>query len=110
MRRRSNGMLNKKQRLFRVLALLALPGLFAGLTLSGVGAQTNAFANPAFQRVWQRTDLPVANHTVNRTWFWGPGPNTPGLIELNKESPGGVRLVQYFDKSRMEVNNPATSP
>jgi hypothetical protein len=45
---------------------------------------------------------------VSRTWFWGPGPNTPGLLEQYNESPLGnkLRLVQYFDKSRMEVNNP----
>jgi len=45
---------------------------------------------------------------VSRTWFWGPGPNTPGLFEQYNEAPNGSRqrLVQYFDKSRMEVNNP----
>jgi len=67
------------------------------------------FAHPAFQRVWQRTDRPVGEGKVSRTWFWGPGPNTPGLVEQYNEAPSGnkLRLVQYFDKSRMEVNNPA---
>ena len=36
------------------------------------GAQTPAFADPAFRRVWERTDLPVAQGRVNRTWMWGP--------------------------------------
>src|SRR5207249_10824648 len=59
--------------------------------------------------VWDRTDSLVASGRVSRTWFWGPGPNTPGLLEQYNESPLGnkLRLVQYFDKSRMEVNNPA---
>ena len=40
-----------------------------------------AFANPQFPNTWIRTDLPVALGSVARTWFWGPGPNTPGLLE-----------------------------
>jgi hypothetical protein len=65
------------------------------------------FADPAFKNVWTRTDQPVASGQVSRTWFWGPGPNTPGLIEEYDQGVGGKRLVQYFDKSRMEINNPA---
>jgi hypothetical protein len=78
----------------------------ASLYVAG-GAGDFPFAHPAFQRVWTRTDRPVAEGKVSRTWFWGPGPNTPGLIEAYKEGPAGTHLVQYFDKSRMEVNNPA---
>lgn len=67
-----------------------------------------AYAHPAFQRIWDRTDHPVQQGQVSRTYFWGPGPNTPGLFEQYNESPLGnrLRLVQYFDKSRMELNNP----
>ncbi|HUS15078.1 MAG TPA: hypothetical protein VM536_08695 [Chloroflexia bacterium] len=90
------------------LGLLSLPLLFAGLA-QGQVTGTMGFADPAFQAVWNRTDLPVANHTTVRTWYWGPAPNSPGLIEPNAESPGGVRLVQYFDKSRMEINNPTAN-
>jgi len=66
------------------------------------------FAHSQFARTWIRTDLPVSLGRLERTWFWGPGPNTPGLLEPYKEDPSGrgLRLVQYFDKSRMEVNNP----
>jgi hypothetical protein len=73
------------------------------------GAGNFPFAHTAFQRVWTRTDRPVAEKRIDRTWFWGPGPNTPGLLEAYKEAPPqmtGMRLVQYFDKSRMEINNP----
>lgn len=60
-----------------------------------------------FRLVWQRTDLAVANGSVERTWMWGPEPRTGVLHERYDDSPGGTRDVQYFDKSRMEVNNPA---
>ena len=74
--------------------------------LAGGGPFT--FAHPAFERVWDRTDDPVKLAQVKRTFFWGPGPNTPGLSEQYNEDPRGTRqrLVQYFDKSRMELNNP----
>ena len=29
-------------------------------------------ANDAFQRTWARTDQPVADGAVARTWMWGP--------------------------------------
>ena len=66
-----------------------------------------AFADPSFQTVWNRTDSLVAGGNVSRTWFWGPGPNSTGLFEQYNEGTNGQRIVQYFDKSRMEINNPA---
>src|SRR5205823_11438534 len=62
-----------------------------------------------FQSVWTRTDQLVADHSVGRSWLWGP---SPGLIlrEPYQDAPGGSRLVQYFDKSRMEINNPNGNP
>jgi len=102
-------MRNTQQRVLAGVTALSLPALFAGLVVAQAAptTQTSAgFADPAFRRVWERTDLPVANHTTTRTWYWGPAPNSPGLLEANRQSPGGLRLVQYFDKSRMELNNP----
>ncbi len=64
------------------------------------------FADSAFRRVWDRTDSLVAEGRIARTWFWGPGPNTPGLLEQYNQGADSQRLVQYFDKSRMEINNP----
>src|SRR5438552_3187701 len=87
-----------------------IPTIVVSPSIYAPGGQGDfAFAHPAFQRVWQRTDRPVAEGKGSRTWVWGPGPNTPGLQEQYNESPLGnkLRLVQYFDKSRMEVNNPA---
>jgi hypothetical protein len=58
----------------------------------------------AFQRTWQRTDL---DPTVRpyRTWIWGPGAFSAAMWENYAEAPGGRRLVQYYDKSRMEDNS-----
>lgn len=69
-----------------------------------------AFADPAFARTWARTDGPVAGQAVARTWVWGPEPRTGALMEPYREAPGGTRLVQYFDKSRMELTDPARNP
>jgi N-acetylmuramoyl-L-alanine amidase len=67
--------------------------------------------NPAFNRTWQRTDKPVSDLLIHRTWIWGPQAFTIGLLEPYAESPRGQRLVQYFDKSRMEITpDPAVSP
>ncbi len=70
----------------------------------------SGFADTAFSRIWTRTDSLVASHAASRSWFWGPSPNTKGLNEPYAEGKGGQRLVQYFDKSRMEINNPDADP
>jgi hypothetical protein len=59
-----------------------------------------------FARTWARTDAPVAKRSVERTWLWGPGAFTALLWEPYADAPGGQRLVQYFDKSRMEISDP----
>jgi len=64
------------------------------------------FAAPAIERTWNRTDAPVRDLAADRTWMWGPEPLTGEMSEPYVESPGGARLVQYFDKSRMEITYP----
>jgi hypothetical protein len=66
--------------------------------------------DPDFARTWERTDYPVAAGQINRTWMWGPEPFTTLGNEPYAEAPGGERLVQYFDKSRMEITNPLGDP
>ncbi len=66
-----------------------------------------SFAEAAFESVWKRTDQPVAEGRTTRSWIWGPAPFTGGIYEPYAEAPGGTRLVQYCDKSRMEINNPS---
>lgn len=68
------------------------------------------FADSAFQAVWERTDLPLARGVAGlseRSWLWGDAPLTGGFREPYRDAPGNARLVQYFDKSRMEISNPA---
>lgn len=58
-----------------------------------------------FLRVWQRADQPVATGNAPRSWLWGPKP----LLRTNErynEGANGERLVQYYDKARMEITNP----
>ncbi len=88
----------------RLVAALALLLTFVGQIRPTTAAQAS-FADPAFQRTWERTDKPVQDGKANRSWYWGP---TPGFAtsEPYKNAPGGTRLVQYFDKTRMEINNP----
>jgi hypothetical protein len=63
------------------------------------------YANQPFRSLWERTDMPVSNGLMRRSWVWGPEPITAGFRERNSDSPDGLHMVQYFDKSRMEVNN-----
>ena len=62
------------------------------------------FVDPAFEQVWSRTDRPIAQGRVSRSWIWGPR----GLMaraEAYLQSAGGIRQVQYFDKGRMELGD-----
>ncbi len=77
-----------------LLALLALPAM----------AQVVPDSGP-FYNTWARTDKPVADGAVSRTWMWGPKNNTDIIMEEYQEAPGGMREVQYFDKARMEDNS-----
>ncbi len=100
----------RRLRAARWAALGALVVL-AGLTpfVAGAWAADPAFADPAFQRIWHRVDGPVADGKATRGYVWGP---QPGAVkqEAYAEGVGGVRIVQYFDKSRMEINDPSADP
>jgi hypothetical protein len=84
--------------------MLAITGTLVSLLLlipsAGLSA-ASSFAAPPFQIVWQRGEAAFPN-------FWGPlSLAKDGQQEMYKEAPGGQRLVQYFDKARMELTNPA---
>ena len=66
-------------------------------------------ANASFQDVWADADGPVAMNSVDRSWLWGPDTFLM-RNETYADSPGGEREVAYFDKSRMEINNPDADP
>ena len=65
-----------------------------------------AQADPNVRNLWQAADGPVAAHAVSRTWIYGPKAFDIRL-EPYQETPGGQRQVFYFDKTRMEITNPA---
>ena len=67
------------------------------------------FVDPAFARVWAHTDRPVQAGSAQRPWIWGPAPFAAGN-EAYQQGVNGRRLVQYFDKSRMEINQPNADP
>ncbi len=89
----------------RLLPIAAIIGLLLTL-ISPASALAITFDQEPFHQRWMHTDLPVAEELVNRTWVWGPGPNTAGIDEVYAESPNSLRRVQYFDKSRMEITHP----
>src|SRR5690242_13722320 len=90
-------------------------GTVATLTATLVLAAQTTFAapaigNPAFERVWNRQDRPIALHLTGRSWTWGPEPISEAVREQFAEGVEGKRAVQYFDKSRMEINDPTADP
>jgi hypothetical protein len=78
---------------------------------TGVRAEPD-FLDGAFQKVWERTDLPIENGSATRTFVWGPalfvapdGPKLPST-EPYRDLGNGLRTVQYFEKARMELTTP----
>lgn len=90
------------------VSMVAWPGISAqaatNTTYSDVG-----FDNPAFNSLWYRSDLPVLQSKVSRGLLWGPQ-QIRKLQEPYKEDTGGYRIVVYYDKGRMEINNPSGDP
>lgn len=62
------------------------------------------FADARFSNVWTRTDSGAVRG--GRSWYWGPNPWFD-YAEFYRQGDNGLRTVQYFDKARMEINNPA---
>ncbi len=87
----------------------ALPPASVGTVLASPAGQfpDTPPDTSAFTAVWNRTDSLVAGGQVTRSWYWGPQPNWT-TRELYVDDPTGTqsRLVQYYDKSRMEINDP----
>jgi plastocyanin len=92
----------------RATAILLALGLVALLFPLQAGAETPA--NNAFTALWQRTDLPVAVDHVKRSWIWGDAAAAAPVVESYDGAPGGVRVVQYYDKGRMEITHPQSDP
>ncbi|HEX2910212.1 MAG TPA: L,D-transpeptidase [Chloroflexia bacterium] len=91
--------------------MLFVSALFTGLFVPGAAstvqaATPNNFSSDNFYQNWQRTDLPIAAQKTSRSWYWGPAPLAQGFYEYYEDAPFHQRVVQYFDKARMELNNP----
>lgn len=89
---------------------------FALSVCAEVGCTFDYFRDPEFgdtsaiYRTWQRTDQPVLDLQASRTWMWGPVANTGIFLESYEQGPNGVRIVIYYDKSRMEITIPSGDP
>jgi hypothetical protein len=104
----------KKQKLisFGGVAMLLVtmlpPGLPSGTPVGAAPAAQDVPPDVTpFTNLWDRTDSLVATERTKRSWFWGPQAFWT-TRELYVDDPTGTnsRLVQYWDKSRMEINNP----
>jgi len=84
-----------------VLGVMALATMLAPLTTQGA----SQFANPAFQTQWQSLERVIPN-------FYGPlstayDPMSEQYVEGQYNGQSGMRLVQYFDKARLEQITPS---
>lgn len=96
-----------KDRLVKPLGLFLIGIIILAIIgQTPIYARQNVFADPAFEAIWQRTDAAVVARQATASWLWGPEPLSAGLREPYAQSPDGTRLVQYFDKARMEINHP----
>ncbi len=88
--------------LFLALLTVLIPTVAA---LSTASAAPASFNDPNFQVIWQRQDQPVqVDPNAGHSWTWGP--TTISNSPSTESYAGGMRVVQYYDKARMEVNNP----
>ena len=62
---------------------------------------------PPYATTYNRYDGPVLSGAVKRGFIWGPQVNS-NRIEAYTDAPVGLRQVWYFDKGRLELNNPQT--
>ncbi|MGN6363061.1 MAG: hypothetical protein ACTHNK_22025 [Thermomicrobiales bacterium] len=92
----------KIPRLVPAIVLLLTAGLLARPLPAASAADDPVMAN--IQTLWSRTDGPEARG--DRGFLWGPNPLLPLIQEPMAGVPGDQRQVLYYDKSRMEVNDP----
>ena len=84
--------------------------LLAGTIFGSTALAAPSIGNDAFRRVWDRQDRAVAEQVSGRSWTWGPAPISDAVRETFVDGAEGRRVVQYFDKSRMEINDPTADP
>ncbi|MEZ4570505.1 MAG: S8 family serine peptidase [Thermomicrobiales bacterium] len=84
------------------------PGNEAGVGAGQMDAEAavRLVAFEAMYDTWYPADSPVAGAEVQRTWLWGQDPPPYYRYEQYEQAQHNVRLVYYYDKSRMEITNP----
>src|SRR5690349_6466157 len=90
-----------------IIAILLMTSMASAQALppNPGSAPQQAWADPAFAALWTRNDKPIADGAVQRSWTWGPGPGLTMHEDLGPKLDNV--LVQYTDKARMELPNPA---
>ena len=93
------------------LAALLCVSIFAAGCRGSAWASQPAVAQAtspllAFDAARLRTDAPVADGAVSRTWIWGPLDGAVDRVEHHVEAAHGRRSGRYFSKSRMELTDP----
>lgn len=87
-----------------LLAFLVVAALLLPPVPVVASSLPDGFADPAFAALWTRVDRAVATGAARRSWTYGASPGEM-RYEYFSGVPGDTRLVQYFDKARMEINN-----
>jgi hypothetical protein len=96
-------------RAYSLLRTALCVGLLLSLALATAPAARAFPTDVSFGSIWASTDQAVASGSASYSWFWGPELRDQ-RVEAYLESPGAYRDVRYYDKSRMEINDPDNSP
>ena len=67
------------------------------------------FNDRAFITRWEAPDRAVLTGKAQRPWVWGPA-SFAAASEPYNQGQHAEREVLYFDKARMEINNPQLNP
>ena len=88
----------------RTRAVLILLGLLAAplALLPASRATADVPVDDHFAAFWARTDLPVLQGNVARTWVWGPAAISD-VIEESESRDGSSSSAQFFEKGRMAL-------
>jgi len=76
----------------------------ASIAATQVQAPPEGFAHSAIKARWEKDERGVTSG--QRTWMWGPGPFRTAYEPFDGLLQGN-HLVQYFDKGRLEINDPS---
>src|SRR5690349_499581 len=100
----------KKKPLLMILMSFVMLSLITTAIAGAAPGGEPFFNNFYFRDRWVASDHLVGMPGIDRFYTWGPAVGGAEEITLEpyKESPGGMRQVQYFDKGRMELNQPTT--